>query len=408
MTLQESQLMPARATAHLNQRAEVSRAAVGPDAGRVGYVVAGAASVASPDGHSAGDGQATESRLPFLSVIVPVRNEERFISGTLEQLLHQDYDPERFEILVADGQSTDATRAIVRAVATRASNLRLLSNPGRWSSAGRNAALRVARGEIVVIVDGHCDLGGPHYLRAVAEAFERSGADCLGRPQPLNVQGATAFQRALAAARASWLGHHPASFIYASGERFVPAHSVAVAYRRTVFERIGMFDEDFDACEDVDLNHRVDRAGLHCWFTTQIQTRYFPRSSPRGLFRQMVRYGRGRVRLLRKHPDTFTLASLMPALLLAGVVAGAGLTWLSTWLTLAYCSCLAAYAAVVFLVSFFLASRARDARLLPWLPLVFLTVHFGAGVGSLLEGIGNLGGTPLAASRKPAGGRAKH
>jgi succinoglycan biosynthesis protein ExoA len=329
------------------------------------------------------NGPAQVEELPFLSVIVPVRNEERFLRRTLEQLLGQDYDPRRFEVLVADGQSTDRTRAVVRELMAGAPNLRLLDNPRRWSSAGRNAAVRAARGEILVLVDGHCDLGGRQYLRNVVEAFGRSGADCLGRPQPLDVAGASTLQRAVAAARASWLGHHPDSFIFAAAERFVPAHSVAVAYRRSVFEAVGLFDERFDACEDVEFNHRVDRAGLRCLFTPRIRARYFPRASLSGLFRQMVRYGRGRVRLLRKHPDTFTAPCFLPAVLVTGVVLGAILACLSPWLGLAYGLALGLYGAVVGLTSFALA--AQDLRLLPLLPPVFLAIHAGAGVGSLLE-----------------------
>src|SRR5204862_2547273 len=139
---------------------------------------------------------------------------------------------------------------------------------------GRNAAVRAARGEIVVLVDGHCELDGPGYLREVASAFARSGADCLGRPQPLDVSRATALQRAVAAARASRLGHHPDSHIYSDREGFVPPQSVAVAYRREVFERVGYFDESFDACEDVELNHRAARAGLTCYFTPRVAVRY--------------------------------------------------------------------------------------------------------------------------------------
>src|SRR5207302_8409198 len=143
----------------------------------------------------------------------------------------------------------------------------------------------------------------------------------VGRPQPLDVSRATPLQRAVATARASRLGHHPDSHIYSDREGFVPPQSVAVAYRREVFERVGLFDEAFDACEDVELNHRVARAGLRCFFTPRIQVRYQPRGTLAGLFRQMVRYGRGRVRLLRKHPDTFSLKSLAPAACLPGSVA---------------------------------------------------------------------------------------
>src|SRR5262249_37322445 len=154
----------------------------------------------------------------------------------------------------------------------------------------------------------------------VADAFRRSGADCIGRPQPLDVREATTFQRAVAAARSSWLGHHPDSYIYASAEGFVPPPSVALAYRREVFERVGLFGGRFDACEDVEFNHRVARAGLRCFFTPRVAARYVPRGSVRGLFRQMVRYGRGRVRLARKHSDTVSPRGFMPALFVFGLI----------------------------------------------------------------------------------------
>ena len=153
---------------------------------------------------------------PFISVVVPVRNEATFIRATLAQLVGQNYDPDRFEVIVADGQSTDGTPGIVRRLVAGHHNLRLLANPRRWSSAGRNLGVRAARGEIIVIVDGHCDLANPDYLRDLAEAFARSGADCVGRPQPLDVAGASTVQRAIAAARSSWLGHHPDSFQYST------------------------------------------------------------------------------------------------------------------------------------------------------------------------------------------------
>jgi succinoglycan biosynthesis protein ExoA len=327
----------------------------------------------------------TRTRQPSISVIVPVRNEERFIRATLESLLKQVYDPERFEVLVADGRSTDATWEIVRAMRDSYPNLRLLENPHRLSSAGRNAGVRVSRGDIIVIVDGHCELESMHYLRELADAFARSGADCVGRPQPLDVSQANLLQKAIAAARSSRLGHHPDSHIYSDREGFVPPQSVAIAYRRLVFHQVGLFDETFDACEDVEFNHRLARAGLRCFFTPRIAVRYVPRSSLRGLFRQMVRYGRGRMRLLRKHPDTFSLPGFLPAILLAGLLIGPFLTLIAPWLAAPYAAGVLAYLLAVLLVSIGVSGRARALRLLPWLPVVFCTVHCGAGAGILRE-----------------------
>ena len=332
-------------------------------------------------------GPANHTETLFISVIMPVRNEARFIGRTLTQLVTQNYDHERFEIIVVDGESTDDTPDLVAEFVKRHQNVHLYTNPQRLGSAARNIALQEARGDVVVLVDGHCEIEDRQYLSKLADAFERSGADCVGRPQPLDVSGASTLQRAIAAARSSSLGHHPDSFIYSSAEGFVPAKSVAVAYRRSVFETVGLFDEHFDACEDVELNHRIDRAGLRCFFTPEVAVHYAPRSTLGGLFRQLVRYGRGRVRLLRKYPETFSLMGFLPAFFLIGCATGLGLMWVSPWLTSTYLTVLAIYGSILLATSVAIAIRRRDALLSAWLPLVFLTVHAGSGVGAILEGL---------------------
>jgi glycosyltransferase involved in cell wall biosynthesis len=325
---------------------------------------------------------------PFISIIVPVRNEARFIRQTLLGILRQDYP--QFEVIVADGRSDDATRHIVSSLQHDWPNVLLVDNPRRLSSAGRNAAIRASRGDIILLIDGHCELKNRRYLADLAELFARSGTESVGRPQPLEVDGASPFQRAVAAARSSWLGHHPDSFIYADREQFVPPESVAIAYRRDVFARIGFFDESFDACEDVEFNHRLSRAEMRCYFSPRVRVPYHPRSTPWGLFKQMVRYGRGRMLLLRKHPDTFSFPCLVPSAFLAGNLMGPPLSLLFWPVALTHAFLLALYVAVVAVVSLGIAWHKRDLRQLPWLPLVFVTVHAGAGWGLLREAFAQL------------------
>lgn len=355
----------------------------------------------APNGSLLHDADSSGGRVPAaqqlsISIVVPVRNEARSIEPTLNGLVAQRYDPRRFEILVIDGQSTDATRERVVAFARRHPNVRLLANPGRLSSAGRNVGLRHARGEIIVVVDGHCELDDDRYLLRLAAAFQRSAADCVGRPQPLDVTGASPLQQAIAAARSSWLGHHPDSFIYRRQEGFVPAMSVAVAYRREVFEAVGSFDESFDACEDVELNYRVDRAGLRCYFTPEVAVRYRPRGTLAGLFRQLARYGRGRVRLLRKHPDTRSLRTFVPLLFVVGLLAGLALGAAVPWLRPLYFAALMTYTTIIGLSSLSIVAKKRQLAIAAWLPLVFATIHVASGAGMLLELL-----CPPAASTSP-------
>jgi len=327
------------------------------------------------------------TRHPRISVLLPVRNEGSTIERVLEQLLSQDYPADRFEVIVADGMSEDQTANIARSLQRRHANLKLVANPFRWSSAGRNAAYRHSSGDIILIVDGHCDLNSRCYLSDLAETFARTGADAVGRPQPLDVSQAASFQRAVAAARSSWLGHHPDSHIYSSSDGWVRPQSVAIAYRRSVFERIGLFDEQFDACEDVEFNHRLEQAGLRCWLSQAAQVTYHPRASLAGLFRQLFRYGRGRRRLLNKHPGTFTFLGFVPAFFAAGLICGPCMMWFWPSLAWLYGGSLATYALTLVLASVSIGRRRRDALIIGRLPLIFMTIHLAAGTGIIAESL---------------------
>ncbi|MCE9529767.1 MAG: glycosyltransferase family 2 protein [Planctomycetes bacterium] len=326
----------------------------------------------------------------LVSVIVPVRNEAANIRQTLGCLLRQDLDADQFEVIVVDGESVDQTAAIVREMQPLFRNLRLLSNPKRLSSAARNLGVRDARGRMIVIVDGHCAIDDPRYLTHVVEAFEKSGADTLGRPQPLKMDQASPFQEAVSIARGSWLGHNPDSDIYSDRARFVPPDNVAVAYRREVFDKVGLFDEQFDACEDVEFNTRVRHAGLTCYFTPVIRVDYQPRGSLGGLLHQMFRYGIGRSRLGRKHPSSITLPSLVPVLWLLWLPLTFALGFFSPIFAAAFCLSVLIYSLSIFGESLRLSLR-HPARLITRTPLVFFAIHIGFGWGFMRDRLTHLG-----------------
>ena len=321
----------------------------------------------------------------FISIVVPVRNEQAHIQKTLEMLLVQDYPRDCFEILVVDGQSDDATVDIVSRISRECLNVRVISNPRQWSSAGRNLGVQNGCGDLILIVDGHCSLKSRSHLSDLAAAFANNGADIIGRPQPLRVPLATAWQKAVAEARASRLGHHPDSFIYTETDRFVPAISVGAAYRREVFSKIGYFDESFDACEDVDFNYRADQAGLSCFFSTRAVVNYVPRKSLVALYRQLSRYGRGRIRLWRKHPETLSLKTLLPGVFVTGLLSGPLLSLINDRLLWVYWTALLLYCSTLLTISALIAIRRRNFNLMVWLPVIFLTIHISAGWGILQE-----------------------
>lgn len=327
--------------------------------------------------------------MPFISVVMPVRNEARFIADTLKQLQGQDYRKDRFEILVVDGMSDDGTRDIVARIAQEDDRVSLLDNPKMRSSAGRNVGFRAGQGDYFVVVDGHCHIPDDNFFRNISDCFEKSGADCLGRPQPLDPPSLTPFQMSVALARASRLGHGTDSLIYGDYEGIASPVTNGAAYRREVFEKVGYVDEDFDACEDVEFNYRVEKAGLNAYTSPKLTVRYYPRENLSALVGQMRRYGRGRTRLYRKHPSLVSLSALVPACFAGGAAAFFALLGLdlvfgiSVFLTFvlnALGLALLAYAVLVGLTTF------RICREFGWshawrLPLVFPAVHGGLGLG---------------------------
>ena len=329
--------------------------------------------------------------MPRVSVVIPVRNEAASIRRTLEGLQRQDCVAADFEVLVVDGMSDDDTVAIVRDVQRSFPNLRLLFNPKRLASVARNVGVRHATGDYLVVIDGHCAIGDRQYLTNLVRAFEETGADTLGRPQPLRADRPSAFQRAVSAARMSWLGHNPDSAIFSDRPRFVDADNVAVAYRRRVFDTVGYFDEDFDACEDVDFNTRVRRAGLTCYFTPAISVDYQPRATLKGLAYQMMRYGQGRSRLGRKYPSTITAPSLVPALWLVWLAVAGLVAVVWTPAALALAATISAYILIVVAES---ARVARDASVFR-LPIVFAAIHVGFAWGYIKEAVVGFGSMSL-------------
>ncbi|MGV3641832.1 MAG: glycosyltransferase, partial [Adhaeribacter sp.] len=113
---------------------------------------------------------------PFLSVIIPVRNEETNISQLLQDLARQTYPAQSFEVLVVDDSSTDGTPGRVLAFQNQAGYaLRLLHLAQTGAGTGKKqavaAGVRQARGELLVFTDGDCRVQ-PQWLRHLAAAYQ--------------------------------------------------------------------------------------------------------------------------------------------------------------------------------------------------------------------------------------------
>jgi succinoglycan biosynthesis protein ExoA len=235
---------------------------------------------------------------PFVSVVIPVYNEEQYIKACLASVLDQDFPADRYEVIVADGGSTDRTRAIVESIAAGHPNVRIMDNPGRTQASGLNRAILASRGEVIARQDGHAEWARDH-LRTSVELLLATGADNVGGRQ--DGVGESVNGRAIACAMRSPFGVGGARFRYS--RRLEDAATVFLGtFRRRSFERVGLFDEAYPPHEDYELNHRIRASGGRVLYSPEIRTRYHVRDSIPALARQYYRYGRAKVRVARRSP----------------------------------------------------------------------------------------------------------
>lgn len=260
------------------------------------------------------DHQDPES-LPFVSVVIPVFNEERYIEACLASVLDQDYPAERYEVIVADGGSTDRTRAIVEATAALHKTVRLIDNPGRTQAHGLNLGILASRGEYVARQDGHAQWS-PHHLRRSIELLAETGADNVGGR--VDGEGESVTGRAIARAMRSPFGVGGARYRYSNRLEDLPTVFPGT-FRRSAFERVGLYDEAYPPHEDYELNHRIRASGGRVLFSPDIPTRYNVRETISGLARQYFRYGRSKVRVARASPGVVRPYHLAAPALVASV-----------------------------------------------------------------------------------------
>ena len=315
-----------------------------------------------------------------ISIISPCRNERGPIAGFVQSLLAQELpSPCELEVLIADGMSDDGTREILDELARRQPSLRIVSNPGRIVSTGLNAALRAARGDVIVRMDAHT-IYDPDYVRRCVETLERTGADNVGGPW--RAAGRSYLQRAIAL-----VSHSP--FSSGGGRSHAVDYEGEVdtvylgCWRKEVFDRVGLFDEELVRNQDDELNLRIVRAGGRVWQSPSIRSCYYPRSSLANLFSQYKQYGYWKVRVIQKHTLPASIRHLVPGAFVLGlmVLALLALFWspARSILTLA----LGAYAAANLAASLHVCVTAGTFRYLPVIPIVFAGYHFGYGYGFL-------------------------
>ena len=308
----------------------------------------------------------------FVTVAIPCLNEIHHIEKCIEDVIHQDYPEDRVEVIVADGGSGDGTRQRLEELSRKFPRMRWVDNPQKLQSAGMNEIIRLARGDVIVRLDAHCEYA-PDYIRQSVDTLRATGAWNVGGSQRAKAQ--TQFQKALCAALRSRLGVGGAAYRQPDAEGFVDTVFCG-SLRREVFEIAGTYDPAAITNEDAELNQRILECGGTIYLSPKIVSHYFPRSNLRSLARQYFRYGQGRARTLLKRRRFPRISPAIPFLMTCtgAVLLATRPVAPSTWFAFG------TYATICGIESLRVAGYL-GFQTFPTVWAIFPTIHISHGVG---------------------------
>jgi succinoglycan biosynthesis protein ExoA len=312
---------------------------------------------------------------PLISAVVATYNEERHIEACLSGLCAQVELPGDLEIIVVDGNSTDRTADIVRALAASDGRIRLVPNPGRYQVYAWNIGTRQARGQYVAFCSAHTEYAEDYFARCY-DAQRRTGAANVGGVQTPIGEGLIG--SAVALAMQSPFGVGNAQFRYAQKEQFVDT-VFGDFFEKSLLLALGGYDESIPFNEDSEFNYRLRQAGHSILLSPSIRVRYHVRSSLGGLAHQMFRYGFWRRRTQLEHPRYVPWRIMAPPLMVLGTLISLivfALTKSPLGLVIP-----GLYAAFVGAATIAGAMRSKAPLSALCLPLVLPVMHFAYGAG---------------------------
>jgi len=316
----------------------------------------------------------------FVSVILPVKNEERFVEESLSSLLAQDYDREGFEILVVDDHSTDRTRQIVEIYLRKDPRIRLLTNVGTGTASARNVALMHSNGDVIVNFSGHVR-ASKSFLRTVAFKLVNADQDVAA----VGCKHETAsdepfFARVAGLALSTYMGGIGSTYRQYASDRYVSSVAFA-SYRHEILNVVGGFDESMRPMgDDLELNLRLGELGYRLLYTPATVVYHRKDSSLVGFSRRMLLYGIARAMVTIRHPRQFNPVHAIPSTLLLILVACIAVVVLFGTLPILLISLWSLYV-LTCLVSALFAGGRLGTRFTALLMAMYPIMHFTYGLG---------------------------
>ncbi len=260
-----------------------------------------------------------------VSVVLPVRNEEKYIAECIESVLRQDFCKDDMELILVDGDSEDKTVEIIERFANKYNFIKLYKNPQRTVQYALNIGIKNAVGEYLIRMDAHSEYAND-YISKCVDYLEKTGAENVGGP--MIAKGKTPIQNVIAAAYHSPFALGGGKFHDENYEGYADTVYLG-AFRRETLLKLGLYDERLPCNEDDDLNFRLVESGGKIFITPKIKSVYYPRASYTALFKQYFRYGFWKVAVIKKHKKPARLSHLVPATFVAFLILSSILSYFS-------------------------------------------------------------------------------
>lgn len=322
--------------------------------------------------------------MPPVSIIVPCYNEQETICLLLDAIYSQNYPLQEMEVVIADGHSTDKTRQEIDLFQRSHPDLilRVVDNPQRIIPAGLNRALAAADGDIIIRLDAH-SIPYADYVQKCVDAIQAGSGDNVGGQWEIKAASGEWQARSIAAAAAHPLGVGDAR--YRLGGRAQEVETVPFgAFRKSLLDRVGNFNESLLTNEDYEFNTRIRKSGGKIWFDPGIRSKYIARRNLKGLSKQYWRYGYWKARMLRRFPEELRWRQLAGAFVISFPL----LAVLGIWFPIAHWLLgmeVVIYILTLSIAGIQLALSKRDVALLWGVPLAIATMHFSWGTAFILS-----------------------
>lgn len=319
----------------------------------------------------------------MLSVICPIYNEEKYIAKCIESLLLQDYPKEDLEILLVDGMSTDKTREIIKTYAEKYPFIKLLDNPMKIVPYAMNAGIKASKGEIIIRLDGHVEYP-TNYFSALVKHLKDLDADNVGALCETLPCGPSAKEYAIAEALSSSFGMGNSYFRIGCDEIRQVDTVPFGCFKREVFDKVGLYDNELVRNQDDELNGRITKNGGKIYLIPNIVTKYYARDKISKVGRMFYQYGLFKPLVNKKLGSPATVRQFFPLLFVHGLIIGAILSCFSTLIVFIYTTVLVLYLIFSLVFTFKSIKNTHKIGLLIFQPLTYFTIHICYGWGYIV------------------------